>query len=71
MPRPEMDPDARRVALRLLARGIGTPGEIAELAGVSRQVVEYWAAHAGVDWRKVQRAKLLKAWRKASTKARK
>lgn len=58
------DPEARRAALALLTRGIGTPGEIAELAGVSRQVVEGWANRAGLDWRKVKHAILMSAWRK-------
>jgi transposase len=55
------DPEAKRIALALLARGNGSPGEIAELAGVSRQVVEGWARR--LDWRKVKRAALTKAWR--------
>jgi DNA invertase Pin-like site-specific DNA recombinase len=65
MPRPVSDPEARRAALALLSKGIGSPSEIADLAGVSRQVVEQWAERAGVDWRKVKRANLTKAWRKA------
>jgi hypothetical protein len=65
MPRQAMDPEARRAALELLAEGLGTPGDIAQLAGVSRQVVEQWADRAGVNWRKVKRANLTTAWRKA------
>jgi len=64
MVRPCLDPDARRVALSLLARGLGSPGEIADLAGVSRQVVEGWALIADMDWRQIKRARLAKAWRK-------
>jgi hypothetical protein len=59
------DPIARSIALSLLARGIASPGELAEFAGVSRQVVENWARRALVDWRRVKRAKLAKAWRRA------
>lgn len=70
MPRKAMDPEARRAALSLLAEGLGSPGDIAELAGVSRQVVEQWALHAGVDWRKVKRSKLTTAWRKAMRRKR-
>jgi hypothetical protein len=47
-----------------LARGLGSPGEIADLAGVSRQVVEGWALIADMDWRQIKRARLAKAWRK-------
>ena len=65
MPRRTLDPEARRAALELLSQGIGTPGEIAEIAGVSRQVVEQWALHAGVNWRKVKRGIVMNAWRKA------
>jgi len=57
------DLKSRNAALALLARGIGSPGEIAELAGVSRQLVESWARSAGIDWRHVKRARLTKAWR--------
>jgi hypothetical protein len=58
------DPVARSIALSLLARGLASPGELAEVAGVSRQVVENWARRALVDWRRVKRAKLAKAWRR-------
>lgn len=68
MPRAPDDPIAKRVALSMLAQGAGTPSEIAELAGVSRQVVENWATRAGIDWRKIKRAKLAKAWRRAIAK---
>jgi hypothetical protein len=57
------DLKSRNAALALLARGIGSPGEIAELGGVSRQLVESWARSAGIDWRHVKRARLTKAWR--------
>jgi hypothetical protein len=57
------DPNAQRAALSLLTRGLGTPGEIAELAGVSRQLVESWANSAGIDWQHVKRALLTRAWR--------
>jgi DNA invertase Pin-like site-specific DNA recombinase len=63
MGRARKDPEARRIAISLLARGLGSPGEIAELAGVSRQVVEDWAKRAGMDWRRIKRSKLTKAWR--------
>jgi hypothetical protein len=62
------DPEARRTALALLARGLGSPGLLAEFAGVSRQVVEQWARD--IEWRKVQRAILTKAWRKEFNRGR-
>ena len=58
------DDDARRVALRLLAQGVARPHEVAELAGVSLQVVNYWINHANLDWHRMRTAALGKAWRK-------
>lgn len=59
-----IDPDSRRVALNLLARGIARPHEVAELAGVSLQVVNYWMQSAGIDWQRTRRRMLARAWRK-------
>ena len=64
MSRPPDDVVAKQVTMSLLAMGVGTPGEIAEFAGVTRQVVENWARRAGIDWRRIKRAKLARAWRK-------
>lgn len=59
-----IDPDARRVALALLARGIIRPHEAAELAGVSLQVMNHWLRRSGVDWERMRRRVLGNAWRK-------
>jgi hypothetical protein len=59
------DPQAKRAALSILARGLGTPGEIALLAGVSRQLVESWARSAKLDWHMPHYQRLTRAWRKA------
>ena len=58
------DPVAQRTALRMLAQVRGTPGEIARLAGVSRQLVEGWARHAKLDWRKIRKERLFQVWSK-------
>jgi hypothetical protein len=58
------DPVAQRAALRMLAQGRGTPGEIARLAGISRQLIEGWARHAKLDWRGIRNERLLRAWSK-------
>jgi hypothetical protein len=63
MPR-TLDPEARRVALALLAQGVLRPHEAAEMAGVSIQVVNYWLRRAGVDWERIRRRRLGKLWRK-------
>lgn len=65
MARPCIDPFARKVALKLLAKGQASPGELAPLAGVSRQVVEMWARRAGIDWRAKRDERLAMAWEKA------
>lgn len=58
------DDVARAAALKLLATGQATPSEVAELAGVSRQVVAYWIDAAKLNWRKARRARLAAEWRK-------
>jgi hypothetical protein len=57
------DNPERAAAVALLTRGEATPAQVAELAGVSRQVVDYWAR--GIDWRKALNARLARSWRKA------
>ena len=60
----EKDDEARSAALALLARGMITPGQAAELAGVSRQLVAYWLRHAGIDWRRAWSRRMAGMWRK-------
>lgn len=38
----------RAVAVRMMMRGEATPREVAEAAGVSRQLVYYWCRSAGL-----------------------
>lgn len=57
-----VDRRTRARALALLAEGHWTPGDIAEVAGVSRQVICNWARRAGVDYQRVRRAQLVKEW---------
>ena len=59
------DDETRRAALKLLSTGLASPSDVAELAGVSRQVVAYWIATAGLDWRTRYRSIRARAWRKA------
>lgn len=59
-----LDPDARRVALALLAQGLVRPHEVAQMAGVSLQVVNYWCTAAGVDWERMRRRRYAALWRK-------
>jgi predicted HTH domain antitoxin len=60
----ETDDEARSAALALLARGMITPGQAAELAGVSRQLVAYWLRQAGVDWRRAWSRRTAGMWRR-------
>lgn len=57
------DPVAQRAAIELLKSGHWYPSEIAQLCGVSRQVVEQWAARSAIDWRKTRERKLVAAYR--------
>jgi hypothetical protein len=54
-----------RAALSLLAQGMASKSEVAELAGVSRQLVGYWAKRDGIACERMRKATLLKMWRKA------
>ena len=60
----EKDDEARSAALTLLARGMITPSQAAELAGVSRQLVRYWLETAGIDWRRAFDRRQATMWRK-------
>lgn len=60
----EKDHEARIAALSLLARGMITPGQAADLAGVSRQLVQYWIGHAGIDWRRAWLRRQASMWRR-------
>lgn len=50
--------------MSLLARGMITPGQAAELAGVSRQLVAYWIKAAGIDWQRAWRRRQAAMWRR-------
>jgi len=60
----EKDDEARSAALSLLTRGMITPGQGAELAGVSRQLVAYWLRQAGIDWRRAWERRQAVMWRR-------
>lgn len=60
----EKDEIGRNAALSLLARGMITPGQAAELAGVSRQLVAYWLRQSGINWRKAFDRRQASIWRK-------
>jgi hypothetical protein len=60
----EKDDEARSAALSLLARGMITPGQAADLAGVSRQLVAYWLKHAGINWRRAWERRHAGMWRR-------
>jgi hypothetical protein len=60
----DQDDEARIAALRLLARGIFTPSQIAQLAGVSPQLVNYWIKNWGIDWRHALLRRQANVWRR-------
>lgn len=57
------DPAAKRAAVSLLSRGLVTKSEAAELAGVSRQLIQHWAKDIPVE--QSRREVVSKLWRKA------
>jgi predicted NUDIX family NTP pyrophosphohydrolase len=63
--------NTRAAALVLLKNGCATVGEVARMAGESRQLVQYWAHQAGLDVPAIRAAYLELAWREAVTYVRK
>ncbi len=58
-----MENDIRAVALTLIARGLMTPAQAADLAGVSRQLVHFWLKQEDIRWQAVHQARLATLWR--------
>jgi hypothetical protein len=56
------DPAAKAAALALLTKGLATKAEAARLAGVSKQLMQHWAAE--IDTERNRNALLAKLWRK-------
>lgn len=65
MVRPFKDEMARRVGLEILARGLMTPRDVAQVSGLSRQVVDHWVKSTGVNWRAAYQARISAAWNSA------
>ena len=64
--RQRYEPNLRAAAVSMLSRGIATTGEIARLALVKPQLVDYWARAAGLDWKASRQTRLYKEWRRAT-----
>ena len=54
----------KRAAVAMLAKGLAMPAEVARLAGTSPQLLLYWSARAGLDWRAARNARLERLWQK-------
>jgi len=54
----------RAAAIELLRAGLATQSEVAELAGVSRQLVAYWAKQGEIDPGEARQRWLNEAWRR-------
>lgn len=52
----------RKAAIAILSRGLANLSETARLAGVSPQLVRYWAAAARIDWRELRHGHLAEIW---------
>jgi hypothetical protein len=59
------DPEAKRAVLLLIARGMITVPEAAQLAGVSRQLIHAWCGSKRMSTTRARQAKITRAWRKA------
>lgn len=66
----EQDDEARLAAVKLVSRGLITPGEAARLAGVSRQLVNYWLRREEVQWQDRYHERLGKLWCREISRAR-
>jgi hypothetical protein len=55
------DPAAKAAAIALLSKGLVTKAEAARLAGVSKQLMQHWAAD--IDTERNRNALLSKLWR--------
>lgn len=62
------DAAAKAAAIALLSRGLATKAEVARLAGVSKQLMQHWAAE--IDTERNRNAVLAKLWRKALARKR-
>lgn len=56
------DGAAKAAALSILSRGLATKAEVARLAGVSKQLMQHWAAE--IDTERNRNAVLAKLWAK-------
>lgn len=70
VPTADVDEAVQSAAMMLLREGVASPSEVAEIAGVSRQLVRHWLMAAGIDWRKQRDAYLAKHWRRAINRTR-
>lgn len=60
---------AKTLGISFLRNGLATPSEVAHLARVSRQLVNYWIDAEKIDPHKARRARLTKEWRRRIRKA--
>jgi transposase-like protein len=58
------DDSIRNRAIKLLQNGRALPSEIAELAGISRQLLHYWIKTERIGWREARERYLKKVWSK-------
>lgn len=59
------DSVTRAACLRMLGSGLVSAGEVALLAGVTRQLVDYWCRADALDWKTARQRKLAGQWRSA------
>lgn len=58
------DPETREAAIKMLREGTATPSEVGRLAGVSRQLVNYWIDAEKLDPKRRRDSRLSHEWRR-------
>ena len=57
-------PEAQRAVIRLIARGMVTVPEAAQLAGVSRHLIRAWCKSRGMSVDRARRIRIAREWAK-------
>jgi hypothetical protein len=61
--------EAQRAALRLIARGMITVPEAAQLAGVSRHLIRAWCKSRKISMDRARKARIARLWHKAMSES--
>jgi transposase-like protein len=59
----------RQAAVAMARTGIATAGELARLAGVSRQLMRHWLSQADLDVPRIREERLAREWQRRTRPA--